>query len=160
MVGQKDPRATLALAGVVALLISGCATEAQPVAGPTSSERVFTDPDCGTFGIVESAADLGADSRREVIQVSIEGQRDLIESPPDLNTVGFTPKDAILALEAALEALPDIEREADPDETVIVPAVDESGAYLGEFVIRSQNGKYVFDTILIAHEDGIPCPTE
>ncbi|MCD2441824.1 hypothetical protein LQ757_05975 [Agromyces sp. SYSU K20354] len=163
MVDPKKLASALALLSVaVLLLVSGCATRTDESSAPTPSpERVFTDPDCGTFGIVESAPDLGAESRREVLEVMIRGQqRALDESPDAVNTLGFTPEDALMALEAALTVLPDVEKEVGPDATVTVPAVNDAGTYLGEFVIRSQNGKYVFDTILIAHEGGIPCATE
>ncbi|GAA1768084.1 hypothetical protein [Agromyces humatus] len=162
MVDQKKLASTSALLSVVVLLMSGCASQTEAPAGSTPSpERVFTDPDCGAFGIVESAPDLGAESRREVLEVMIRGQqRALSESPGAESIFGFTPEDALMALEAALTVLPDVEKGVDPDATVTVPAVNDAGTYLGEFVIRSQNGKYVFDTILIAHEGGIPCPTE
>jgi hypothetical protein len=156
MVEQKKLATTLALLSMAVLLISGCATPTDTPAAPTPTAEVV--PDCGTFAILEWEGGGGTPTRREVLEDMVRGTRSIIETPDDeLNR--STPEDTLMTLEAALTALPRIEEQADVDETVTVPAMDDTGTYLGEFVIERRRGNYVIDTYTIAHEGGIPCPT-
>ena len=156
MARRRVVASTLALTAMSVFWVSGC-TSPMPLSAETAATpRVFADPDCGTATILETAPGLGADSRRDLIDSALNGHRDLIESS-SANTLGYAPEDAVLVFQEALKALPEVEEGAAPDQTIAVPAVTGTGAYLGELVIRSDQGKYVFDTVLIAHEGGVPC---
>ena len=157
MPGQRTVASTLALTAVGVLSLSGCMSYKPLSIETAATPRVLPGPDCGTAAILETAPGLGAYSRRDLIYSALNGHRALIESSPSANTLGYAPEDAVLVFEEALKALPAVEDGAASDQTVSVPAVTGTGTYLGELVIRSDQGTYVFDTVLIAHEGGVPC---
>jgi hypothetical protein len=87
----------------------------------------------------------------------VRGQRSIIGTP-EAELHRSSPEDMLMTLEAALRALPEIERQVDSNATVTVPAVAEDSVKLGEFLITPNGDNYVISSFTIAHEDGKPCP--